>query len=142
MKILAIMGSPRKKGNTYKVVQEIEERMKEMGDLEFEYLFLKDANLEPCRGCHTCLLKGEDLCPIDDDRPKIEEQILNSDGVILASPVYLFNVSALMKKFLDRFAYVCHRPRFFNQYLMSVSTAGGSGLMSSLCLLLPCSLDG
>ena len=83
MKVLAIMGSPRKKGNTYKVVQEIEQRMRELGNVEFEYLFLRDANLEPCRGCDNCQPKGEDLCPIDDDREKIEEQILNQNIYII-----------------------------------------------------------
>ncbi len=59
MKILAIIGSPRRKGNTYKVVSLIEERMKALGDAEFSYLFLKDANLELYQGCWQCLSWGE-----------------------------------------------------------------------------------
>jgi multimeric flavodoxin WrbA len=45
MKILAVIGSPRK-GNTYKVVQLIEQKMKELGEIDFEYLFLKDIGLK------------------------------------------------------------------------------------------------
>ena len=44
MRVLAIIGSPKGKGNGYRVVQQIEKRMKGLGDVEFDYLLLKDAN--------------------------------------------------------------------------------------------------
>ena len=91
MKVLAIIGSLRK-GNTLDVVQEVEKHMKELGEVEFEYLFLKDANLELCKGCFNCLTKGDEFCPIKDDRVEIEKRMLESDGVILASPVYVHNL--------------------------------------------------
>lgn len=132
MKILAIMGSPRRNGNTYKIVSLIEDRMKALGDVEFSYLFLKDANLELCQGCWQCLSWSEERCPLKDDREQIEKQILASDGVILASPVYAMNMTAIMKNFLDRFAYTLHRPRFFNQYAMIISTTGALGLKETI----------
>lgn len=132
MKILAIMGSPRAKGNTYKMVSRIEERMKALGDVEFTYLFLKDVHLELCKGCWQCLSWGEERCPLKDDREKIEKQILESDGVIFSTPVYAMNVTALMKNFLDRFAYTLHRPRFFNQYTMIICTTGALGLKETI----------
>lgn len=132
MKILAIIGSPRAKGNTYKTVLQIEERMKALGDVEFAYLFLKEAHLELCEGCWQCLSWGEERCPLKDDRELIEKQILESDGVIFASPVYAMNITALMKNFLDRFAYTLHRPRFFNQYAMIVCTTGALGLKETI----------
>lgn len=135
MKVLVIIGSSRGKGNTYKVIRQFEEKIKELGDVEFNTLFLKEANLEQCRGCFTCVTRGEHLCPIKDDRAKIEEQMLNSDGVILASPVYVFNISALMKNFIDRFSYASHRPLFFNQSVMAVATSGGGGLKETLTYL-------
>lgn len=131
MKVLAIMGSPNGRGSGYKVVRKIEEKMKELGDVEFEYLFLKDADLKLCKGCFTCISRGEDLCPLKDDRAEIEEKISNSDGVILSSPGYVQNVSGLMKNFIDRFAYTNHRLRFFNQKVMLVAN-GGSGLDKTL----------
>jgi len=85
LKVLAIIGSPREKGNSYKVTQRIEKKMKELGGVEFEYLFLKDVNLEQCQGCFTCISKGEELCPLKDDRDKILEQMLASDGLILGA---------------------------------------------------------
>jgi len=87
MKVLVIIGSSHSKGNTYKITQQLEEKIKELGDVEFKYLFLKETNLEQCRGCFTCVTKGEHLCPIKDDRAKIEEQMLNSNGVMFVSPV-------------------------------------------------------
>ncbi|MEN6290913.1 MAG: flavodoxin family protein [Methanobacterium sp.] len=132
MKILAVMGSPKKKGNTYKVTREVEERMKQLGNVEFEYLFLKDADLKMCSGCFNCVRKGEDLCPIKDSRVEIENKIAAADGVILASPVYCENVSGLMKNFIDRFSFVFHRPRFFDQKLMVLATSAGGGLKETL----------
>lgn len=130
MKVLAIMGSPRKKGNTYKFTRKVEEGIKQFGDVEFEYVFLKDLNLKTCLGCQVCFDKGEELCPLKDDRAMLEEKMHNADGVIFTSPNYVFNVSGLMKNFIDRFGYVCHRPRFFkNAIILTSSGVGGSGLM-------------
>jgi multimeric flavodoxin WrbA len=132
MKVLVIVGSSRGKGNTYKITQQLEEKIKKLGDVEFSYLFLKETNLERCRGCFTCVTKGEHLCPIKDDRAKIEEQMLNSEGVIFASPVYVYNITALMKNFIDRFGYASHRPLFFNQSAMAVTTSSGGGIKETL----------
>jgi multimeric flavodoxin WrbA len=132
MKVLAIMGSPKGKGSGYNVTRRIEERMQQLGDVEFEYLFLKNANVQQCRGCFVCVAKGEDRCPLKDDRVAIEQQIDASDGVILVSPLYVHNVSALMKNFIDRFGYTHHRPRFFDQKVMLIANGGGSGLKKTL----------
>jgi len=132
MKVLVIVGSSRGKGNNYKVTKQLEEKIKELGNVEFNYLFLKEANLEQCRGCFTCVTRGEHLCPIKDDRANIEEQMINSDGVIFASPVYVYNITALMKNFIDRFGYASHRPLFFNQSAMAVTTSSGGGIKETL----------
>lgn len=132
MKVLVIVSSSRGKGNTYKVTKQLEEKIKKLGDVEFNYLFLKETNLKLCRGCFTCVTRGEQLCPIKDDRAKIEEQMLNSDGVIFISPVYVFNVTTLMKNFIDRFSYASHRPLFFNQSAMAITTSAGGGIKETL----------
>ncbi len=135
MKILAIMGSPKGKGSGYRIVKKIESRMKAVGDVEFEYLFLKDANLRPCTGCYTCLAKGEEKCPLRDDRATIEQKLLAADGVILSSPMYVLNVSGLMANFIDRFAYANHRPRFHRQKVLSVINMGGDSPKAALKFL-------
>ena len=134
-RVIVIIGSPRKMGNSYKIVKRIEERIKKQGNVEFSYLFLKDAHLELCRGCGLCLSVGDEHCPLKDDREAIEKQMLESDGVIFVSPVYVMNITGLMKNFLDRFAYAFHRPRFFGQKAMIVCTTGALGLREAVARL-------
>jgi multimeric flavodoxin WrbA len=129
--ILVIMGSPRK-GNTYRAVQQIESAMQALGDVEFEYLMLKDANLAQCLGCFVCFDRGEEHCPNKDDASEIEEKMQKADGVIFATPVYGMNVSGLFKTFVDRLAYIFHRPRFFDKKALLVSTTGALGLKDVL----------
>jgi multimeric flavodoxin WrbA len=139
MKVLAIIGSP-KKGNSYRITQQVENHLKSYSisdnagkvDLEFDYLFLKDTNLEMCKGCFACIPYGENKCPLKDSRADIEKRILASDGIILVSPVYSMNVTWLMKNFMDRFAYTLHRPIFVNQKLMLLVTAGEVGIKETL----------
>jgi multimeric flavodoxin WrbA len=123
MKILVIIGSPRK-ANTYKTVQKIEQFHKNIADCEYEYLFLKDINFSACKGCFACISKGEEYCPLKDDRDLIIQRIESADGVILASPNYAANVTGLMKNCIDRFAYTCHRPKYFKQKFMLLITSG------------------
>jgi len=126
MKVLAIMGSPRKKGNTYKVVERIRNDLLKLdSSIDFEYLFLADCDLKMCRGCFACFARGEDKCPLKDDRGIIYEKMTQAEGIIIAAPTYAMGVPALMKNFIDRFAYTQHRPCFFDQTFLTVSTVGG-----------------
>lgn len=126
MKVLVVMGSPRK-GNTYRAVKKIEEYMHSIGNVEFEYLMLKDSNLSQCSGCFACLSKGENYCPHKDSAPVIEQKMQGADGVIFATPVYGMNITALLKTFVDRFSYIFHRPRFFDKKALLLSTTGALG---------------
>ena len=130
--VLAIIGSPRKHGNTYHVVQEVEQRLKVLGDVQVEYLYLADAHLEFCRGCFQCLSQGEERCPIHDDRAAIEARMQAADGLIFVAPAYCMMVPALMKNLIDRLAYVFHRPRFFKQVGLMVCTSAGAGIAETL----------
>jgi len=123
MKIVAICGSPRK-GNTYKVFDTIKENFPE---IDFKTLMLKDMNFELCRGCYSCVVRGEEKCPLKDDRDEILKEMTEAEGVIFASPSYCHMITALMKNFFDRFGYLAHRPRFFEKYSMSLSTCSGYG---------------
>lgn len=149
MKLLAIIASPRKNGNTFSIVEKITDKLKSLAEskdeFDVEYIFLSDINLQNCKGCCNCLLKGDSLCPAnDDDRIKIEEKILSADAVIFASPVYAMNMTALMKNFMDRFAFTMHRPRFFNQKTMIIALTGAVGLketINSISQLKYCGFD-
>jgi multimeric flavodoxin WrbA len=124
MKILAIMGSPRK-GESYKATKLLEERMKTLGEIEFEYLFLRDLKLGNCIGCQLCCDKGEEKCPLKDDRDIAVEKMMNADGIIMVSPVYSQHVTALMKNFIDHLSFMWHRPRLIGKKVMALSTGGG-----------------
>ena len=123
MKILAIISSTRKK-NTYNAIKTIEEIHKQYSDCKYEYLFLNKVDLLNCRGCHLCLTKGEEFCPLKDDHDMIREKIESADGVILASPNHTMNVNWRMKNYIDRYSYLMHRPRYFNQRFMILITSG------------------
>ncbi len=128
------MGSPRKKGNTYRVVERVREKLMDInGEIDFEFLFLPDCELRSCAGCFQCIAKGEERCPLKDDRDPIMMKMLQADGIIFAAPCYAMGVPAIMKNFIDRFAYTLHRPLFFDKAFMAVATVGGvMGLKQTL----------
>ncbi len=127
MKILVIMGSYRK-GNTWHAVERIREIIQEKIPVDWEYVMLGDVSLEQCRGCYTCFARGVEYCPIRDDASGLTQKMHDADGVIFATPVYAFQVSGLMKMFIDRHSYICHRPRFFRQKALILTSAGMVGI--------------
>lgn len=130
MKILVIMGSPRK-GESYAVVQKVEAQMKSLGEVEFDYLWLRDIKFRQCTGCHACIHFGEQKCPFRSDVADVETRMQAADGLIIVTPVYAQQVSYLVKILFDRFAYMWHRPRFFGKFAMGISV-GGSIATASL----------
>ena len=105
MKILAIVGSPRLKGNTnYLVDQALEEASKLAVDTE--KIVLGQYEVNPCLGHDDCA--SFKSCLQKDDAGWILDRFREADGVILATPVYYYNVSAQMKAFIDR-NYFLHR---------------------------------
>lgn len=125
MKIVVIFGSHRKTGQTVKVCKLFESEIKKMIEADFEYVFLKDAKLNQCIGCVSCLQKGEETCPFkDDDRDMILKKMDEADGIVFASSNYALNVTALAKNFFDRTAFIYHRPRFFHKVITGIVTQG------------------
>jgi multimeric flavodoxin WrbA len=122
-KVTVFVGSARKKHTHYAVTQFLS-NLQSLGDVEYEIIALRDYRLETCRGCFVCFTRGEEFCPLKDDRDTLIEKIIASDGVVFASPNYSFQVSAIMKTFLDRLGFVFHRPRFFGKTFTSIVTQG------------------
>src|SRR5512147_2055462 len=125
-KVTAFVGSAHKQ-NTHKAVVQFLDNLKALGDVECEMVTLSNYKLGFCRGCRICFDKGEAFCPLKDDWDVLMEKIDASDGVILATPNYTFQMSGIMKAFLDRFGVVCHRPRFFGKAFTSIVTQGFMG---------------
>ncbi len=121
------MGSPRKGYGTI-IMEKLEQELKKLQAVDFEYLFLKDVNLNSCRGCCNCFFYGEDKCPVkSDDRDEIFNMMDQADGVIFMAPLYALHVPSIMKNFFDRFAYVFHMPYFFGKIAIGVCNHGIMG---------------
>ncbi|NMC76313.1 MAG: flavodoxin family protein [Candidatus Methanofastidiosa archaeon] len=101
-KILGIIGSPRKNGNTHIMVNKILEGAKSEGAV-IDSIFLSDYKIKECDGCHACW-KGLG-CAKCDDMNKFYEKIIDSDAIVFGTPVYWYGPTALMKGFIDRFVY-------------------------------------
>ena len=122
-KVIAIVGTARKR-STHNAVLQFLKNLQSLGDVEYEIVPLNDYRLDMCRGCKLCFNKGEEYCPLKDDRDVLIEKLMASDGVVFASPNYSFQVSATMKAFLDRLGFVFHRPRFFGKTFTSIVVQG------------------
>jgi multimeric flavodoxin WrbA len=131
MKILALVSSFRKKGNTARIVEMIASEMDAVArnqnvPLEFETLYLAHKEIEMCRGCRTCFDSGEERCPLKDDVPAIKAKLDAADAFILASPVYVDDVNGVAKNWIDRMAYLCHRPAFADKCAYLIATVADS----------------
>jgi len=99
LKILAIVGSPRPKGNTNYLVNQALEEATKLG-AQTEKIVLSQYKVNPCLGHDDCATF--ESCLQKDDAGWILGRFCEADGVILATPVYYYNVSAQMKAFIDR----------------------------------------
>lgn len=105
-RILGIMGSPRKNGNTHILLNTILEGAEAAG-AQIDIVILRDLTINECDGCHSCW-KGNE-CSKRDDMNGIFPKIVESDVIIFGTPVYWFGPTALMKAFVDRFVYFNYR---------------------------------
>jgi multimeric flavodoxin WrbA len=101
-RVLGIMGSPRKNGNTHILVDKILEGARDAGATT-EMLLLGDMTLRECDGCLACW-KGRD-CSKADDMNAVYPKLAASDVIVFGTPVYWYGPTALMKAFIDRFVY-------------------------------------
>ena len=85
MKVLGVVGSRRKSGNTAYLVQQALKAI-ESKEVETELIFLGDYNIRGCTGCEGC--KDTYKCVVMDDMQKIYPLIINSDAIVLGSPTY------------------------------------------------------
>lgn len=140
MKITAILGSPRKKGDCFNVIEMIGKSFNRVDETQIEYIYLNDIGLGFCKSCLLCYTKGEQYCPHKEVTTMLLNKMLESDVVVFASPVYEQHVTALMKNFYDNFSFMFHRPRFFDKKAILVSSTGGSGLKETLDYMKMCAI--
>lgn len=124
MKIIAIIGSPHgMEGNTGRLLEEVLTGVAAEG-ATFEIISLDKVRLQPCVACNACHVTG--ICPIPDGFEAIKAKLLlAADGFILASPNYIFSVTAQLKILLDRLNGVIHCQALQGKYGAVVETSGG-----------------
>ena len=127
--VTAIVGSPQKvNSSTYRAVVEI---MNSITSSDYEckknIISLSDYNIQNCKGCARCFATCSSCQQYEDDIKQIEEELLKSEVIIFASPVYAHNITGTMKNFIDRIAYGLHSMRFTGKYGVTVSLSDSNG---------------
>ncbi len=84
-KVTAFIGTARKE-HTYYAVQRFLEGLKTQGGVDCEIVALTDYRIETCRGCKNCFRRGEEFCPLKDDRDALIAKMTASDGAVFATP--------------------------------------------------------
>lgn len=98
-KVLILSGSPRKGGNSDVLCDEFMRGALESGN-EVEKIRVAEKKIGYCRSCSACENTG--VCAIKDDMAELMQKILDTDVLVLASPVYFYAVDAQLKTVIDR----------------------------------------
>jgi multimeric flavodoxin WrbA len=100
-KVLVLLGSPRRKGNSALLAEAIARGAKAAG-AAVKTLYLHGLSIAPCKACFACQKPNSRGCSIDDDMQAIYHKMLEADAWVIASPVYWFTMSAQTKLWMDR----------------------------------------
>lgn len=99
MKILGVSCSPRKKGNTVILLEEIVRGAAEHG-ANIDLFSVSGKDIRGCDGCYSCITKGE--CHIQDDMQLLYEKLIVADDIVFGSPIYIYGMTAQAKAIMDR----------------------------------------
>ena len=103
MKIMAFVGSPRKKSNVDTLMDKVIEGVKSRTDAEAEKIYLYKADIKNCNACGLCSpLMGSKDCPIDDDMPGILNRMIEADAYIFGTPNHVHTMTSAMTNFWAR----------------------------------------
>ncbi|MBN2324361.1 MAG: flavodoxin family protein [Spirochaetes bacterium] len=106
MKAVLVCGSPRKNGNTQKILEIAQETLL-MEGIDTELVLLSDATVHPCIGCLTCKKTRDMSCAIkEDDFHEIFGKMLNADAIVVGTPVYFGCATSQTTSLLHRAGYV------------------------------------
>jgi len=100
-KVLVLLGSPRKRGNSAILADRVAKGAKSVG-ARVETLFMHGMKIAPCKSCYACQKPNSKGCSINDDMQSVYKKLLEADAWVIASPVYWFTVSAQTKLWMDR----------------------------------------
>ncbi|MBN1648891.1 MAG: flavodoxin family protein [Spirochaetales bacterium] len=141
-KITAIIGSPLKtRSNTAEMTRLFLQKVQELDEsIEYEIIVLGNNSVKMCTGCWACTEKG--YCVQNDDLQAIQNKLLESDMLILGSPVYVHAATAQFKAFCDRIFIWFHTMKLLGKPVITAVTTAGSGTrpvekyLNMICCLL------
>lgn len=129
MKIVMIGSSCRLNGNTEQILDHLQHALKKEASsrqlhLEIDRVSLGKEPIRPCLGCRLCFDRGEEFCPGRDSVLVIQKRLESADAIVAASPIYVEDVNGIMKTWIDRMAFNCHRPIFSGKCAVVLTTSG------------------
>lgn len=113
MKVLVILGSPRRKGNSETAVVTVVDNLSTLTETDVEYVRLAKLKISPCIACGGCDKTGE--CVVTDDMADLYDKIDEADVIFLAGPTYFYGLSAQIKGVVDRI-----QARWSRKYLLKI----------------------
>jgi multimeric flavodoxin WrbA len=124
-KVLVLLGSPRKKGNSNTLAEQIIKGAESAG-ATVEKISLHGKNISPCQACYACQKPNSKGCAIDDEMQPIYGKLVEAGTWVIASPVYWFNMSAQTKLFMDRcFALLAYKENAFKNKRIAIAMSYG-----------------
>jgi len=128
-KIAAVFGSPRRKGNTATLLRQAIKGARDAG-AEVNEIVLRDLKMSPCFEIYGCKQSGQ--CAIQDDFQGVLQQLLASQGIMLASPIFFYTVSAHTKILMDRCQSLWVKKYWIDQVLFGARRPNRKGLFISV----------
>lgn len=137
VKILGIVGSPRRGGNTEILVRTALESVSKVG-VETEMILLSEKIVGPCDGCASCAKTKR--CKTNDDFAEVFDKMATADAILFASPSYFESVTPQMKALIDRAGFFNNRATgrsaFTGKVGGAMSVAYRTGLATTWCQML------
>lgn len=130
-KVLMLLGSPRKNGNSALLAERIGAAASSAG-AEVESLFINAMNIKPCQACWKCQRPDAKGCAIKDDMQQVFPKLVAADAWVISTPVHWFNMSTQTKLWMDRcFALARYGEHPFRKRIALAITYGDTDPFSS-----------
>jgi len=101
MQLLILVGSPRKNGNSAFLANQAAEAARTNG-ADVDVVLLQDLGIRPCEGCDVCRESMDTLCILDDGMMALYPKLREADAILIATPIYSYNMTAQTKLLIDR----------------------------------------
>lgn len=140
VRILGIIGSPRKHGSTDLLVDKVLAGVTSvLSEARTDILYLNDLKILPCQACGNCKKTGR--CAQNDDMKQVYAKINRADGIVLGAPIYIGYVSAQAKLLIDRmYAYLGKNHQSVlppGKHMVLIITQGGPDIKFYLPVIKP-----